>query len=217
MRRWGAALAAGVVSVGLTASGLGTASAGTPQHRTTQHRAAHQRTTHPRRVTVGDRRLHRCRIGAGRTTYCGSMRVPLDYHHRGSATIKVGFGWVPSSRRSTGTLLAMEGGPGYPSTGTSGDFAVMYGDRLLRHRDLLLVDARGTGRSTPLRCPRLQGLPSPSPRFQSALTACGRRLNHTWRRANGHWAHASDLFTTANTARDVHQVLGALHLRDVDL
>jgi pimeloyl-ACP methyl ester carboxylesterase len=168
------------------------------------------------RITVGGEQLHRCHIGAGRTTYCGSLRVPLNYRHPGAATIRVGFGWVPSSGRSSGTLVAMEGGPGYPSTGTSGDFVAMYGG-LTRDHDLLLVDARGTGRSTPLNCPRLQRLPSPSPRFQTALTACGRQLDHTWRRRDGHWVHAADLFTTANTARDVARVLDALHLSKVDL
>ncbi len=214
MRRWGTATAVFTTSVALVLGALGTVGVlGT----TASAGASHERARLARHLTVGDQRLHRCRIGAGRPTYCGSIRVPLDYRHPGSPTIEVGFGWVPSSRRSTGTLLAMEGGPGYPSTGTSGDFAAMYGDVLLRHHDLLLVDARGTGRSTPLRCPRLQRLPAPSPRFQSALTACGRRLNHTWRRSDGRWAHASDLFTTANTARDVHRVLATLHLRDVDL
>jgi pimeloyl-ACP methyl ester carboxylesterase len=209
MRRWGAATAACVTGLALTVSGSGgTANALAPQ-------ATHQ-AQHAGRITVGARHLHRCHIGAGHATYCGSLQVPLDYTDPKAPTIKVGFGWVPSSGRAKGTLVAMEGGPGYPSTGTSGDFAKMYGG-LLRHRDLLLVDARGTGRSTPLECPGLQRLPSPSPHFQSALTACGRRLNHTWRRSDGRWVHASDLFTTANTARDVARVLDALDLAQVDL
>ncbi len=213
MRRWGAAAAAGVVSVALLGGAIGSTAMAAPsgqgQVGTVHHLTA-------RHLTVGDRHLHRCRLGAGRPTYCGSLRVPLDYHDPRSPAIIVGFGWVPSKGRATGTLVAMEGGPGYPSTGTSGDFAAMYGG-LLRDHDLLLVDARGTGRSTPLECPRLQHLSSPSADFQSALTACGRRLDHTWRRTNGRWAHASDLFTTASTARDVARVLDALDLRTVDL
>ncbi len=49
------------------------------------------------------------------------------------------------------------------------------------------------------------------------MTACARRLNHTWRRSDGRWVHASDLFTTANTARDMARVLDALDLAKVDL
>jgi pimeloyl-ACP methyl ester carboxylesterase len=210
MRRWGAAAAACVTGLALVVGSLG------GSVEAAYARAGHAAAGRAHRITVGGRQLHRCYIGVGRTTYCGSLRVPLDYTDAKAPTIKVGFGWVPSTGRPSGTLVAMEGGPGYPSTGTSGDFAKMYGG-LLRHRDLLLVDARGTGRSTPLRCPRLQSLPSPSPHFQAALTACGRRLNHTWRSSNGRWVHASDLFTTANTARDVARVLDALDLDKVDL
>ena len=41
----------------------------------------------------------------------------------------------------------MEGGPGYPSTGTAPDYLAMIGPLHADH-DLLVVDARGTGRST---------------------------------------------------------------------
>ena len=56
---------------------------------------------------------------------------------------------------SVGTVVAMEGGPGYPSTGTAPDFVAMIGG-LHRDHDLLLVDARGTGRSTAIDCAPLQ-------------------------------------------------------------
>ncbi|MGC4110768.1 MAG: alpha/beta hydrolase [Nocardioides sp.] len=206
MQRWGTAAAVGMAVLGLVLTGLGgTVSADASRASATLSR-----------ITVGGEHLHRCHIGAGRTTYCGSLRVPLDYRHPRAATIKVGFGWVPSTGAPGGTLVAMEGGPGYPSTGTSGDFVTMFGG-LTRDHDVLLVNARGTGRSTPLNCHRMQRLASPSPRFQAALTACGRQLNHTWRRRDGHWVHASDLFTTANTARDVDRVLDALQMGKVDL
>ena len=205
MRRWGTTVRVGALLTAgtLVAVGLSAAALGRP--------AAPART-----LTVGTRHLTRCHLGVGRPTWCGSLRVPLDYTDPMAPTIRVGFGWVPSGRPSVGTQVAMEGGPGYPSTGTAGDYAAMYGG-LLRDHDLLLVDARGTGRSTPLDCRRLQRLPSPSPRFQSAVTSCGRQLNHTWRRSNGHWVHASDLFTTANSARDLARVLTALRLGKVDL
>ena len=122
-RRAGALLTAGaMVLLGLTAAASAHAS---PRARTTG---------------IGTTQLTRCHLGAGRPTWCGSLRVPLDYTDPAAPRIKVGFGWLPSRRRSVGTLVAMEGGPGYPSTGTAGDFAAMYGG-LLRDHDLLLVDA----------------------------------------------------------------------------
>lgn len=59
--------------------------------------------------------------------------------------------------RSLGTIVAMDGGPGYAST--SAPFArslVAVLAPLLRRRDLVLFDERGTGRSDVLDCPDLQ-------------------------------------------------------------
>ncbi|WP_375499598.1 alpha/beta hydrolase [uncultured Jatrophihabitans sp.] len=170
----------------------------------------------PSTLRVGALTLSRCNLGTSRTTYCGSLRVPLDPADGKAGTIKIGLGWLPSSGTARGTVLAQEGGPGYPSTGTAADFETMFGPTLA-HRNLLLVDARGTGRSTPIDCEPLQSLPSPTPRFTAAADACGRQLNHTFRRTGGGWVHASDLFSTANTARDTARVLAALKLAKVDL
>ncbi len=159
--------------------------------------------------------LHRCQV-EGRAARCGSLRVPLDYTDPTAPTISIGFAEIAAPHPDGHTVLAQEGGPGYPATGTAGEFADMLGG-LLRTRNLLVVDARGTGRSSALDCEPLQSLPSPSPRFQRAVTACGEQLNHTWRRTDGSWVHASDLFTTANTARDTARVVEALGVGPVDL
>lgn len=156
-----------------------------------------------------------CRV-EGLAAQCGTLRVPLDYTDPSAPTIAIGFAWRAAPHPSGRTVLAQEGGPGYPATGTASDFAAIFGG-LLRTRNLLVVDARGTGRSTPLDCEPLQSLPSPSPRFRSAVTACGQQLNHTWRRGDGSWVHASDLFSTANTARDTARVVEALGVGPVDL
>ncbi len=165
--------------------------------------------------SVGTVTLHRCNLHTEREAWCGSIRAPLDYTDPGAATITIGFGWLPSTGAARGTVVAQEGGPGYPSTGTAPDYADMLG-AVLQQRNLLVVDARGTGRSTPLDCEPLQSLPAPSPSFTAAVTACGRQLDHTFPRAGGGYVHASDLFSTANSARDLAQVIGALELGKVD-
>jgi pimeloyl-ACP methyl ester carboxylesterase len=168
-------------------------------------------------LRVGRVTLARCSLDTPRRAWCGAIRVPLDPGDPSAGTIRIGFGWLPSSGTARGTVMAMEGGPGYPSTGTAPDFAAMFGPHLLSHRNMLVVDARGTGRSTPIDCEPLQSLPSPSPRFTAAVTACGRQLNHTFRDSNGGWVHASDLFTTALTAGDTARVVRALQVGPVDL
>ena len=144
--------------------------------------------------------------------------VPLDYASAASPRIRIGFRWLPASGHAAGTVLAVEGGPGFATTGTQGAYLAMMGP-LKRTRDLLLVNLRGTGNSTVIDCPGLEhaGSKQYGRRFNRLVAACGRRLNHTWHYRGGGWVHASDLFNTAYTARDTSGVLRALHLGRVDL
>jgi pimeloyl-ACP methyl ester carboxylesterase len=158
---------------------------------------------------VGGLRLRRC--GRRPVTFCGQLAVPLDYASAASPLIRIGFRWLPATRQARGTILAVEGGPGYASTGSQSLYLAMIGP-LHRSRNLLLVDLRGTGTSTPVNCPGLEhGGPTQfGPRFDRLVAACGAQLDHTWRYAGGSWVHAADLFNTANSARDVARVLRAL-------
>jgi pimeloyl-ACP methyl ester carboxylesterase len=156
--------------------------------------------------------------------FCGHVSVPLDYSSPASPLIRIGFRWIPATGRPAGTVLAVEGGPGYSSIGTQPQYLEMLGP-LRRSRNLLMVDLRGTGTSTPVNCPGLEnftGIGQYGPRFNARVAACGYRLNHTWRYRDtgprgGDWVHASDLFNTAYSARDVSGVLKDLRLGRVDL
>jgi pimeloyl-ACP methyl ester carboxylesterase len=169
------------------------------------------------RLRVGTITLRRC--GTKPLTFCGRLAVPLDYSSAASPRIQVGFRWLPAASHPAGTILAAEGGPGYASTGSQAQYVAMTG-RLLATRNLLLVDLRGTGTSTPVNCPGLEqaGAEQSGRHFDQLVAACGARLNHTWRyRDGGGWVHASDLFSTAYSARDTARVLRALRLGRVDL
>jgi pimeloyl-ACP methyl ester carboxylesterase len=161
--------------------------------------------------------VHKCNLALGsRATYCGSMRLPLDYRSAKDGNITVGFGWVPASHPKSGqtprTIVAEEGGPGYPSTGTAPDYVAMLGNTLLGANNLLLVDERGTGRSTPIDCKAMEAIHivTTTPAFLRTVRKCGDSLNHRFPRAGGGFVHASDLFTTANAARDMARVIKAL-------
>ena len=161
--------------------------------------------------------LHRCQ--ADPLTFCGHVMVPLDYSSAASPLIRIGFRWVPASGPASGTVLAVEGGPGYASSGSQSLYLAMLG-HLTRTRSLLMVDLRGTGSSTPVNCPGLENYASQDQaggRFTRLVAECGERLNHTWRYRGGGWVHASDLFNTAYSARDVSGVLTDLRLGRVDL
>jgi pimeloyl-ACP methyl ester carboxylesterase len=114
--------------------------------------------------------------------------------------------------------VAVEGGPGYPSTGSALEYTGTYGP-LLRDHDLLLVDNRGTGMSALIDCRRLQRFPgrTSGSAFARIAGRCGRALNRRFRLRDGRRLHASDLFATAYAARDLAAVLAALRLRRIDL
>jgi pimeloyl-ACP methyl ester carboxylesterase len=100
-----------------------------------------------------------CRGAVLRGFRCGRIRVPFERADPSLGTLGIGFAVRrrdDRSRPSKGTIFAVEGGPGYPSTGTAVEYAALFAG-LLRHRDLVLVDARGTGLSGALTCPGSQG------------------------------------------------------------
>jgi pimeloyl-ACP methyl ester carboxylesterase len=171
-------------------------------------------------VRVGSLGLAKC--GTAPLTYCGSLKVRLDYSSAASPDISIGFQFLPATAASpaAGTILAVEGGPGFATTGSESLYVAMAGS-LLRTRNMLLVNLRGTGNSTPLDCRGLESYTMLQQqyggKFDRLVAACGRQLNHTWRYRHGGWVHASDLFNTAYSARDVSGVIQALKLGPVDL
>ncbi len=156
-----------------------------------------------RTVRVGQLRLRRC--AALPRALCGSVRRLWEPGRPRSGRVRIGFVLVPARvglHRAVGTVVPHEGGPGYSTTGSGASYAAMYGP-LLRQRNLLLVDQRGTGRSEPVRCPDLQNLVLD---YHVAAGRCGRRLG----------ARADD-YATAWAADDVAAVVRLLRLGRVDL
>jgi pimeloyl-ACP methyl ester carboxylesterase len=174
----------------------------------------------PATLRVGSQTLTRC--GGDPTAYCGTLSVPLDYADPTADRISIAYRWYPASDPGgapTGTVLPVEGGPGYPSIeSVKGYYTVMYG-ALLDHWNLLAVDQRGTGRSTPLDCPALQNFVGQASgrAYRAVAASCADALDHRWKTPSGRWVHASDLFTSAPAAADMAAVIRALEVPQVDL
>jgi pimeloyl-ACP methyl ester carboxylesterase len=158
-----------------------------------------------------------------RPGYCGSLSRPLDPTLRGGPRIRIGYEWVPATDRESrpkGTIVAVEGGPGYPSIGSLGNYDGIFG-RVLGRFNLLLVDNRGTGRSALIRCPSLDRFPlrgrASGPAFDRRVGACGHALDERYRTSGGRPVHAADLFATAYAVGDLHAVLNSLGQRKVEL
>ena len=158
---------------------------------------------------VGSVTLHRCTFMNG---WCGSVRRPLDPARPRGRQINIRLRWLPASGRAHGrALVAVEGGPGFGSISSHLPYQAMYGP-LLRTRNLLLVDNRGTGGSGAIRCPSLQRIADPggTPGFAQRAGRCARGLDRKQ-------AHASQLYATAYAANDLSAVIRRLRLGRVDL
>jgi pimeloyl-ACP methyl ester carboxylesterase len=130
---------------------------------------------------------------------CGSIRVPFEREDSSVGTTKVGFAVRPRDDRkrpSLGPIFAVEGGPGYSSTGTATAYMHLFG-RLMRRHELVLVDQRGQGRSELVECRDLQQGRGPE---WITLSECARRL--------GDRAMSFRTSAAADDIEDVRRALG---------
>jgi pimeloyl-ACP methyl ester carboxylesterase len=105
-------------------------------------------------------RLRSCDLGMPRPFRCGHIMVPELRGDPALGQTKVAFAIRhrrDTSRPSLGTIVAMDGGPGYAATAKpyAASLIAALGP-VLRRRDLVLYDMRGTGRSDAIDCPALQ-------------------------------------------------------------
>jgi pimeloyl-ACP methyl ester carboxylesterase len=135
---------------------------------------------------------------------CGSVTRPLDPSGRVPGTIAINYRLYPHTDQNAplkGTIVSQEGGPGYPSTGTSYDYKLLFAPLRADH-DLLMIDQRGTGRSGALDCPSLQHSPLRTPHD---IGDCGKHLGD-----------AADLYGTRLAAQDMAAVLDSLGIQTID-
>jgi pimeloyl-ACP methyl ester carboxylesterase len=88
---------------------------------------------------------------------CGELSVPLDYSHPRGAKITLGFNRLQAQDRAhrVGSLIVNPGGPGGAGSGVVAVEAVgrhLWHPALHERFDLIGMDPRGTGLSTPIRC-----------------------------------------------------------------
>jgi hypothetical protein len=98
-------------------------------------------------------KLHSCDLGAARPLRCGHITVPLRRADPALGTTRIGFAVRPRgdrSRRSLGTIFAVDGGPGYASTAAPyvRSFAAALAP-LLRRRDVVSSTSVAPAARTP--------------------------------------------------------------------
>jgi pimeloyl-ACP methyl ester carboxylesterase len=85
---------------------------------------------------------------------CGTVAVPVDYAKPEGAQAQLAVLKVPASGPKIGVLIVNPGGPGASAVDTVASMGAALADTdILRHFDLVGIDPRGVGHSTPpLRC-----------------------------------------------------------------
>jgi pimeloyl-ACP methyl ester carboxylesterase len=136
--------------------------------------------------------------------WCASLSRPLDPAGTFAGTIAVYFEFYPHTEagKSAGTLVATDGGPGFPATESRDEYLELFGP-LRGNRDVVLMDNRGTGRSGAVDCHPLQTEPTPA---QANIGRCGRALGSK-----------AALYSTALATDDLAAILDALGTGTIDL
>ncbi|RMH17046.1 MAG: alpha/beta hydrolase, partial [Acidobacteria bacterium] len=149
----------------------------------------------------------------GETMLCGTLEVLEDRNARAGRRIPLRIAVLPATGEpeAPDPIVLLAGGPGQAAT----TFAPFVADSpLRRHRDVLLVDQRGTGGSNPLQCElpgdgdNLQGyLSGPFPPAE-AFRSCRQQL-----------AAKADLrhYSSVAAAHDLDQVRAALGYREINV
>lgn len=149
---------------------------------------------------------------------CATLEVPENPSGVGRRiTLSIARHPAISERKAADPLFVLAGGPGMGAqemyTGAAGAFA-----RINRDRDIILVDQRGTGRSTPLQCaadPTLLDLDTPTspPAVRDALIETMTRKCLDALQAQ----HDVAQYTTSAAVRDLEAVRVALGAAQINL
>jgi pimeloyl-ACP methyl ester carboxylesterase len=159
--------------------------------------------------------LHECRLGhplrlASIIARCGELAVPEDRAAPGGASITLRFAVVPALNRSAraAPLFILAGGPGQSAIDLYVSFAGAFA-RTNRNHDIVLLDQRGTGRSSPIRC----NYPDDW-RQADDVTATIRRVT---RECLAKYGDRVRQYTTTAALADLEDVRRALGLGAIDL
>lgn len=138
---------------------------------------------------------------------CATVKMPLDHRGAISGDIDVFVAVVPalSSQILDDPLVIFSGGPGQANS-EMGALVTMAFKSIREHREIILIDQRGTGKSTPLRCTDEDESDYSPSKHSMSIQSC---------RAN--FDFAAEYFTMENVIADTHVILKSLGYEKVNL
>jgi pimeloyl-ACP methyl ester carboxylesterase len=159
--------------------------------------------------------LHDCRLQhplrlASIAALCGELAVPIDRARPLGPMINLNIALIRAlNRRSDAApLFLLAGGPGQGAISMYTSYAGAFA-RVNRNHDIVLVDQRGTGNSSPLTCEYSddwQAPDDPMPALRQATSACLQKYGDQVR-----------FYTSAAAAADLDAAREALRYPQIDL
>ena len=146
---------------------------------------------------------------------CGTLDVPLDWSRPQADTIRLAVARHPADdpRHRVGTLFFNPGGPGDGGVEYVVNAARVFSPALLARFDLVSMDPRGVGASTPIRCglPVMPAgitlFPRTAQQFEK-LRAYGSRLGRSCVRRSGPLVGHVDTISAARDHEALRRALG---------
>ncbi|MCJ0826302.1 alpha/beta hydrolase [Luteimonas sp. 50] len=143
---------------------------------------------------------------------CGTFSVPEDPARPDGRKLALNLAWVPAAADAevaADAVFMLAGGPGQSAVDTYPQVAPAFRD-VLKHRNVFLLDQRGTGKSNPLKCKPEDDAFDGSD--LAAVRAATERCRDTLSR------HADlRFYTTTDAVRDLEAVRIALGVPQLDL
>ncbi len=138
------------------------------------------------------------------------LAVPEDRTHPGGGTLGLSVAVVPALNRraDAAPLFLLAGGPGQAATDMYTSYASAFA-RVNRNHDIVLVDQRGTGKSSPLRCEYPDDWQAPAdamPALRQATLNCLKKYGDRVR-----------FYTSSAAVADLEAVRAALGYAAIDL
>ena len=204
------AIVAGAVVLGASLAAAGAAYASAPGSQPALARYMQQH-IHWKKCQLGPDDTLGKRLDEG-GSQCANVTVPLDYAHPDGRTITVAMSRLPASDKAhrIGTMMLNSGGPAAIAMDMPLDWRTLMKTAGTRY-DLIGMDPRFVGRSTPLDChwPTGSMMRGPGPDRTSFDRAARfeRGLADKCRRQHG---GVLPFVTTRNTARDMDVIRAAL-------
>jgi pimeloyl-ACP methyl ester carboxylesterase len=143
------------------------------------------------------------------------VAVPLDYANPAGKTITIALARHPATGKKFGSLVFNPGGPGASGIDYLDTIVADLSPSIVTHFDLVGFDARGVGRSSPVRCAsgpeldqwyHLNPAPTTASGFQQLVDATKAYVAGCQARSGG----LLPFVGTVDTARDMDAIRGAL-------